>query len=114
MEGRMEHAPSELDFQAAFGVMPEEDSKPEDGYWAYIFEGPDTSRLQFSFNTHEGSTQIVYWVGDSKVITVVSDGAETITLQGDYIKVSFEGSQLTTLSVRVFPALSVEWTSLRD
>ena len=105
-------APAENDFLTSFGVEPIE-SAPQDGYWAYVFDGPDGSRVQFSFNTHEASIQTILFVGDVPVLTVVSEDAQLVRIgEEGAIYASFGGNR--RLTVRVFPSLSVEWSFLQS
>lgn len=111
MTHRPTSVPSETDFLASFGVEPVE-SAPEDGYWAYIFDGPGGSSVRLSFNTHEGSVQTACLVGDQQVAVMVSEGAESIEIgEDERIRVLFSATGMT-LTVTVFPVASVEWASL--
>ncbi len=106
-------APSQTDFLASFGAEPTE-AVPEDGYWAYDFDGPSGSRVRLSYNTHDGSVQTACLVGDQQLAVMVSEGAESIRIgEDERIHVVFSGQVRTTLTITVFPVASVEWASLR-
>lgn len=105
-------APSETDFLTAFGVEPVE-AAPEDGYWAYLFDGPGGSHVRLSFNAHEGSVQTACLVGVQQLAVMVSEGAESIEIgEDERIRVVFSLAGMS-LTVTVFPVASVEWASLR-
>jgi len=95
---------------ATYGVEPVE-SLPADGYWAYVFAGPGTSKLGFSFNTHAGSVQTAIFVGDDQVGVFYSEGAVAMRFDEDErIRVTFGGA--ASLTVTVFPTAAVEWSLL--
>lgn len=98
------------DFLAAFGVEPSEEDK-EDGYWQYLFDGPSGSTLVFSFNSQECSVQTTLKIDEHNILTMASEGMISIRLVDDReIHVAFSNS--TSLVIRVFPSLLVEWHQL--
>ncbi|MBK7757213.1 MAG: hypothetical protein IPI35_12605 [Deltaproteobacteria bacterium] len=103
--------PAEDDFILQLGQVAAE-AEPKDGFWAYVFDGPLHSAVRLSFNTLEGSVQTVQSIGGVPVMTVVAEGAEALRIDGDVILATFHGNPKLTLTLRVAPTLTVEWSSL--
>ena len=106
-------APSQTDFLASFGAAPVE-AVPEDGFWAYEFDGPSGTRVRLSYNTHDGSVQTACLIEDRLLAVMVCEGAKSIRIgEDERIHVAFSCQAGMALTITVFPVASVEWASMR-
>lgn len=112
----IERYPDEDAMWGAFQVEPEQ-AVPEDGFWLYRFGDSQGVTLWFSFNTHEGSVQTRMSLAGCDLMTVLQERAEYLAIvdgdEGPRLWGGFAGKEAhTALIIRVFPKVSVEWSTL--
>lgn len=71
-----------------------------------------SSVVRLSFNTLEGSVQTVQSIGGVPVMTIVAEGASALVIDGDTIVATFHGNPRMSLTLRLSPTPTVEWSLL--
>lgn len=104
--------PSDLELLEFFESEPIE-SEPSDGYWCYEFTDGYGLGVRLSCNALAKSVQSVLLVGGREVETVAHEGAEEMKIVDGSLRCSFALNQLSQLEIRVRPAITVHWSSLR-
>jgi hypothetical protein len=108
-------APSELEFLECLGIEPT-DATPEDGFWRYRVNDEAGFELTLSFNTHEGSVQILLHHSGVNVFRWSHEGAERLQCHSDgKIVISCRSRDtLTTVEMCTRPRVSVRVSLLVD
>lgn len=105
--------PDEVALVELFGSDPVERSV-ESGHWCYEVAGKGDVVLRFSFNILEQSVQTALRVAGVPLATVVHEGAQAMSIDGDTLtcRFSFTGVD-TTLVLRLGDSMNLQWSSLR-
>ena len=105
-------APDDLDLFTFFNSDPVEMIRNE-GYWCYQYSDDEGIAIRFSCNALAKSVQTILIVGGREVEVVVHECAEEIKIAGDLLVCSFSQRESTKLEIKLRPAISIKWSTLR-